>query len=73
MSHIMCTEVFNLPDSDKHGQCSGPYEHSVQHNLIQLLLWGDILLIPLCNGSKSVKLLKAMKGKAELFSTLLQP
>ena len=40
---------------------------------MQQLLWGDILLIPLRNGSESVKLLKVTKGKAEPFSTLLQP
>ena len=73
MSHIVCTEVFNVPDSDKHGQCSGPYECSVQRNLIQSLLWGDTLLIPSRNGSESVKPLEATKGKAEPFSTLLQP
>ena len=73
MSHVICTEVFNVPDSDKRGQRFGPYERSVQRNLIQSLLWGDILLIPSCNGSESIKLLKATKGKAEPFSTLLQP
>jgi hypothetical protein len=40
---------------------------------MQQLLWGDILLIPSRNGSESVKPLKATKGKAEPFSTLLQP
>ena len=61
MSHVVCMEVFDVLDSDKHGQHSGPYECSVQRNLIQLLLWGDILLLPLCNGSKNVKLLRQQK------------
>ena len=67
MSHVVCTEVFNVLDSDECGQHCGPYKHSVQYNLIQLLLWGDILLIPSRNGNESVKLLKATKGKAEPF------
>ena len=52
MFHVVCLEVFNILDSDKCGQCSGPYECNVQHNLIQLLLWGDILLIPSCKAAK---------------------
>ena len=55
------------------GQRSGPNERSGQRNLMQQLLWGDIPLIPSHNGSKSVKPLKATKGKAEPISTLLQP
>ena len=68
MSYNVCMEVFDVPDSDNRGQHSGAYKHSVQRNLIQSLLWGDTLLIPSHNGSKSIKPLKATKGKVEPIS-----
>ena len=36
-------------------QRSGPNERSGQRNLMQQLLWGDILLIPSRDGSECVK------------------